>query len=184
MGLYFRTGLLGGSAGNLDNISGDSLADSDVSLTYESGEVQFHYLDEDSGATENSPSIISPDDSPGNKRWRLCDLAVNDLKCYGNILPGDSVQELIGSGEISTAVPVTEFKANGVNLLTIGSGENNGQLKYVCMVSGESETNYGILSGNNFAGTSLVFGHNGDAAALIWTSDGKWNYLGAAQYTP
>jgi hypothetical protein len=59
-----RTSLTGGVDGSLDNIDGALLT----------------ILDEDSGAAESSPDVISPDSNAGNKRWILLDV-------YGATLP-------------------------------------------------------------------------------------------------
>ena len=174
--IHFRVGLTGGSSGELNNINGNSLHDKDMSIAYESGEVSFYHLDEFSGSQESPPYVIPPILNSGEKRWLLCDLVIGNLKHYGEVKQKYSgVQSLIGAGEIDTAIPVTEFQATGADILTIGSGEQN-RIKYVCMVSGGDDGHFGILSGENFAGDNLLFAHNGDSAALLFTS-GKWRYL-------
>ena len=181
MGIYFRTGLVGDSPGNLDNLNGSRLGSNDIGITSESGEVYFHYLDENSGLPLSSPNIIPPSANAGNKRWVLCDFVTKDLVHYGEIeYSYTGVQTLIGSGEINADVPVTEFQATGADILSIADGSQS-QVKYVCMVSGEAGGHFGILSGENFAGDNLLFAHNGDSAALLFTS-GKWYYLKSTQY--
>ena len=65
------TALTGGAATALDSIDGDDLAEGDHAILYISGTVYFYILDEDSAATESSPTVISPDDNAGDKRWIL-----------------------------------------------------------------------------------------------------------------
>ena len=65
------TALTGGASTALDSIDGDDLAEGDHAILYISGTVYFYLLDEDSAATESSPTVISPDDNAGDKRWIL-----------------------------------------------------------------------------------------------------------------
>jgi len=85
---YFCTALTGGTSGCLDKIDGDNLADQDVALVVIQSEQKFYIfsLDEDSGATESSPDVISPDSNAGDKRWVLVEnyggLSDDDHKVY------------------------------------------------------------------------------------------------------
>lgn len=74
---YPATVLTGGGAGSLDKIDGDLLSNGDVALvvlendgTYGNA-VLIYVLDSDSGLSESSPEVISPDTNSGTKRWEL-----------------------------------------------------------------------------------------------------------------
>ncbi len=63
--------LTGGASGALDAIDGAGLTDLDAAIVQTDGAVYFYHLDATSGAAEDSPNIIAPDDNPGTKRWVL-----------------------------------------------------------------------------------------------------------------
>jgi len=68
--VYAATSLTGGVTGSLDNINGSALNDKDVAMvTVQGGNMMPFVLDASSGASENSPYVISPDDNAGTKRW-------------------------------------------------------------------------------------------------------------------
>ncbi len=73
--VYIKTELTGGGASALDGISGTILADGDMAFVNTGGGtdgIEYIYiLDADSGAAENSPKVISPDNNAGAKRWIL-----------------------------------------------------------------------------------------------------------------
>jgi hypothetical protein len=75
-----RTSLTGGVDGSLDNIDGALLTDGDHAFVLTATHAYFYVLDDDSGAAESSPDVISPDSNAGNKRWILLDV-------YGAALP-------------------------------------------------------------------------------------------------
>ncbi|MCK5606538.1 hypothetical protein KAR91_31840 [Candidatus Pacearchaeota archaeon] len=70
--LYRATVLTGGGTYALDALDGDSLADLDSAIVITTGQVVYFYtLDDDSGVSESSPEVISPDTNAGTKRWIL-----------------------------------------------------------------------------------------------------------------
>jgi len=69
--IYYRTALTGGAATALDEADGTALTDGDMAIVQYSGDFYFYLLDDDSAAAESSPSVISPDDNAGDKRWIL-----------------------------------------------------------------------------------------------------------------
>jgi len=69
--VFYRTGLTGGAAGDMDGIDGNSLAEGYRCEVEEAGVVYTYTLNASSGAAESSPAIISPDTNAGNKRWIL-----------------------------------------------------------------------------------------------------------------
>lgn len=68
---YSKTALTGGAETALDYIDGDLLTDGDVAHVMTGGLLYTYKLNATSGATESSPSIISPDTNAGDKRWVL-----------------------------------------------------------------------------------------------------------------
>ena len=68
---YYKTGLTGGAATDLDGIDGAGLSDADAAVVYDTSKAYFYLLDDDSGAAESSPDVISPDTNAGTKRWIL-----------------------------------------------------------------------------------------------------------------
>lgn len=70
--IYAFSSLIGGSDESyLDYFDGNDLVDGDFAFGLVDG-IQYAYkLDASSGATENSPRIISPDTNAGTKRWVL-----------------------------------------------------------------------------------------------------------------
>lgn len=72
---YVKTGLTGGASTALDSIDGSSLINGDTARVWTnlgSGDQEYRYvLDEDSGESESSPNVITPDTNPGNKAWIL-----------------------------------------------------------------------------------------------------------------
>lgn len=68
-----KTGLTGGASTDIDGIGGASLDDGDIAMAFVD-EVVYHYsLDADSALAANTPYIIIPVSSPGDKRWILQD---------------------------------------------------------------------------------------------------------------
>jgi hypothetical protein len=55
----------------LDSWDGDGLSDGQMAFGIVSGVFMAYYLDDDSGATESLPDVISPDTNAGTKRWIL-----------------------------------------------------------------------------------------------------------------
>jgi len=74
--VFYRTGLTGGAAGDMDGIDGNSLAEGYRCQVEKAGLVYIYWLNASSGAAESSPGIISPDTNAGNKRWILAEIYV------------------------------------------------------------------------------------------------------------
>lgn len=70
--VHGATSLIGGGTGALDAIDGADLAEPDIAIVAFLNKFFIYSLDDDSGATESSPEIISPDANAGTKRWILC----------------------------------------------------------------------------------------------------------------
>jgi hypothetical protein len=107
--IYCATGLTGGTTGKLDTINGSDLADKDMAIVCDQTTFYFYVLDDDSGAAESSPDVISPDDNAGDKRWLLQSIHVNDLTISDDIiLATDDVKigdtlEVVGSTQFGDA---------------------------------------------------------------------------------
>ena len=84
--IYCATGLTGGGTGDLDSISGAGLIDKDMAFAIDQTTVYVYALDADSAAAESSPDVIAPDTSPGDKRWILQSLRVNDITVSDDII--------------------------------------------------------------------------------------------------
>ena len=69
--VYAAISLVGGSAGSLDALSGDTLQDGDCAVVFSQGYSYFYTLKENSGMTENIPYVICPDFNALTKRWVL-----------------------------------------------------------------------------------------------------------------
>lgn len=72
--IYGSRALNGGGIGALDRINGDLLNDQDKALVATETAAYLYNLDENSGAAEDVPKIITPDSEDaggGNKRWEL-----------------------------------------------------------------------------------------------------------------
>ena len=68
---FFKTALTGGTAASLDGIDGDELTDGDFALAMVAGVFYPYLLNDDAGGVESSPTLITPDDNAGDKRWIL-----------------------------------------------------------------------------------------------------------------
>jgi len=80
------SGLTGGAVGALDSIDGSLLNDGDLAVVLASDDQAYFYtLDADSGATEASPRIISPDTNAGNKRWIRIGPKIDRLTNYADL---------------------------------------------------------------------------------------------------
>jgi hypothetical protein len=82
---YWATGLTGGTAGFLDAIdptdtdgSATALVDGDFCDVVEEDMISLYIARESSGAVENVPDIIVPDNNPGNFWWELIERIPQD----------------------------------------------------------------------------------------------------------
>ncbi len=73
----------GGDA--LDGYDGADLVDGMKAAVFSPDSFAPYILDDDSGAGENSPQVISPDANPGTKRWILQEGIFAGLTSYGTI---------------------------------------------------------------------------------------------------
>lgn len=120
----FRS-LIGGVPGSLDLKDGTNLLDEDIAEVAELATNLFriYKLDATSGASENSPWIISPDTNAGTKRWILvrtlpASETVNLIKNSGNRSASNSTLENVGSNLISSWVNTSYdvFASSGADI--------------------------------------------------------------------
>jgi len=114
--VYAATALTGGGSGALDAIDGTNLADGDCAVVFVAlGQVYFYTLDDDSGAAESSPAIISPDSNAGSKRWILSGLNVGGKKV---------VLDLDGDTSITADTDdQLDFECAGADQITLVDGK-------------------------------------------------------------
>jgi hypothetical protein len=93
--IYAAIALTGGGTGALDKINGGVLNDADCAVVIDAvnNKAYLYTLDASSGAAESSPDVISPDTSPGNKRWLLVDTVAVDGQF-------DNIQVLTAAGDL------------------------------------------------------------------------------------
>ena len=81
--IYVKSVLTGGAANALDGIDGSNLLNDDIAFViYNQTNWYCFALDADSAAAESSPSVISPDNNAGDKRWLLLDLVALGISLY------------------------------------------------------------------------------------------------------
>jgi hypothetical protein len=70
---YGAIGLTGGTTGMLDDIEGSFLNNNDGAIVIDvtNNKFYFYLLDSDSGLAASSPTVISPVNNAGTKRWIL-----------------------------------------------------------------------------------------------------------------
>jgi len=95
--IYATISLTGGADGALDAINGSDLNEADASICFSKDYTYIHYLDEDSGAVENSPFIIKPDNNAEDKRWILSGLYAHKL----HLRYGTSINEFSTDGSFA-----------------------------------------------------------------------------------
>ena len=126
---YWASALIGGTTGCLDKIDGADLADKDIAIVGDSTTTAYIYwLDDDSGASESSPSIISPDTNAGNKRWLLLGLIASGI----TLVDGSSLslqEDITFTG--ATTVNQIKMPNNLADALSILQGAN----KYVTFIT-------------------------------------------------
>lgn len=97
--------LTGGGFGALDKIDGAALQNLEMAFGVVNGVQHCYWLDEDSGASENSPYVITPDTNAGNKRWILADFQapfshVQVNRSTAQSLPNDTETTFIFDTEV------------------------------------------------------------------------------------
>jgi len=153
-----RTG--GGEA--LDGIDGQDLVDGYTAIVNHSSGTYFYVLDDDSGAVESDPTVISPDTNAGDKRWLLT--------------------AYIGSNTVSTlandATPSisagNKFVTGGTTTITDFDDGFTGKIIYIL-----SQHSITITDGTNIFlnGSGSWNMQTQDTLTLIQKSDGTWHEI-------
>ncbi len=78
-GGYWANVLVGGGTGALDSINGTGLNNLDTAWCRTIDTLYPFTLDATSGAAEDSPNVIAPDNNAGTKRWLLSGIRCNTL---------------------------------------------------------------------------------------------------------
>lgn len=145
--VFYRQGLTGGAASDLDEKDGADLNDGDAAFVMTGSAVYNYRLDASSGAAESSPNTIAPDTNAGSKRWLL--QAVQNVQTpeYSNITTSTTL-----------AVAMTYNDSSGTNTHTLPllSGTSAGE-RIELYISGADRT--------------VIINHNASdsSGAEIWT---------------
>lgn len=155
---YSFSSLTGGGVDSLDSFSGSLLFDGDIAITFDHTNdlVYVHLLDDDSGAAENSPNIIKPDNNAGTKRWVL----KNSFSDYTDYYAKSDTVGAVGASMIggggtavtytSSVITISGATAGGVvtdhaalDNLDYDHAQHNGFVSTVFLttVSGDLQTN-------------------------------------------
>ena len=119
---WSKTALIGGTADALDSIDGAGLTDGDFAHVVADGKIYIYKLDDDSGATESSPGVITPDANAGTKRWILAGERTTEVTEYCTT---DELSQLHESGVVkadlvklhditSSATEINQLHESGV----------------------------------------------------------------------
>lgn len=157
---YPATALTGGGVGALDKIDGAILSNADVAFvvlendaTYENA-LLIYVLDADSAAAESSPSVISPDTNPGNKRWELSRIIASTLQTGGSSSPTVEFLDSDAPGSDKEIGDITVEYVDG------GDGSENsdiyiyiwqGGVKTLVLQFDESDDRWEIPTGKHFS---------------------------------
>lgn len=129
---YCFTDLIGGGAGALDSRDGADLSDGDAALVVIDGTTYTYRLDATSGASEDSPNVISPDSNPGSKRWILQSMAGVQGSTGGHFATREYVDLALGAFK-SFFISDT---ASGVGALNYAYPQETGEGQSTIVTSG------------------------------------------------
>jgi hypothetical protein len=156
---WSKTALIGGTADALDSIDGASLTDGDFAHVVAGGKLYIYKLDDDSGATESSPGVITPDANAGTKRWILIGERTTEVTDYCDTADLE---------ELHAAAPSGLVKKRGADItVTVGSGGDYSTINdalaalsayYPLYVSGGFTAEISLLTGFEMAEQVLVSG--------------------------
>jgi len=154
----------GGSTGAADAVDGAALNDIDGLIMIKTSQVaRFYTLEESSGATESSPTIISPNSSAGNKRWLMC-----KIDALGFILresgTSNTTTLALSSGDMTLTNDIDDktislIGKHGGSSKTLFAGDPDGATELYYAGTKEAETISNGLKAThtfNIAGTTTV----------------------------
>lgn len=140
--MYWAYSLTGGTTGSLDNIdacntdgAGTDLADADSAIVVErtAGVLYFYFFNATSGAAENSPYVIAPDECDGGAyagdgRWILTSLMAGGSTAQvdfgttgGRITAASGVFTVAGIGNTNNENITIDFEGTA-NAVTVSTG--------------------------------------------------------------
>ena len=96
---WSKTALIGGTTDALDSIDGAGLTDGDYAHVVADGKIYIYKLDDDSGATESSPGVITPDVNAGTKRWILAGERTTEVTEYCDTGDLENLHNIMGESE-------------------------------------------------------------------------------------
>jgi hypothetical protein len=143
---YRRRGLTGGASGALDALDGANLANGDVAIVYDptTDGTYVYNLDSASGATEDSPAVISPNANAGTKRWVLTQAVCTEQTVTGMAGSGTYVVTVNADGKlIRSSSTIGTIIGDDTKLISGGSvawtsGYTYSVAKAEYMIAGES----------------------------------------------
>lgn len=162
--LYWKSNISGGLAGYMDAISGSGLNDGDVCVVVSGTNFYFYILDVDSGLSESSPTVISPDISAGTKRWVL--ISYNGEYIQADTIDDDSLD--------FTDITLVDF-TNDAGFLTSQTShadvvQDGDFASQGIMLRGASSGVYSILTDSS-ANWNTAYGWGNHASAGYLTSE-------------
>jgi hypothetical protein len=165
MNRYIVYGLTGGGTGALDAIDGAILNDEDQAYVTVAGGFTYHYvLDDDSGAGESSPDIISPDTNAGTKRWIL-------NAVYGVVLEADfNANTILAATADNTPVTLTVGEQTLVGRITSGNIAALTPTQIRVLINVEDNADVTDATNVNAAGAVMEADYNANTV-LAATSD-------------
>ena len=193
-GIYAGIDLIGGGVGAIDKINGNVLNDKDIFLTTKNGILYPHWLDDDSGAAEDSPRIISPDLNAGTKRWLLAGLFVGSIITKSpkvNIMAfgADPTGASDSSVAIQKAIDYIRVTGSGCLFIPIGVFKVETSLDCTGFLGAEGDTYKGLhIEGVSMNGSRILGATSGkpvfDFTASGYCSIDKLRITGHSSDTP
>jgi len=170
---YKKTAITGGGATAVDGIAVADLLDGDFAFVFSSGALYAYVYDDDSGATESSPDIITPDDvGVGAGRWVLQSM-ISKLK-YDSSLSSDHSY----FGETETGV-VGETVVFG-NLLYWDISEAKWKLADADAIATMGRLALSLGAGNNTDSVLLLIKGYARDDSWNWTADDSKKFIYAS----
>ena len=154
-GFYLCLNLIGGGLGALDKLDGSVLNDKDGAIVITESGTYTYFLDNDSGAAENSPFVISPNNNAGNKRW---------------ILKSSDVKETVTVGSPTLSLlGVTKLDSSGGAITgTLADGAVIGGIKTIIMTDATTSSTITVAHHVTSDPEVFTFAQVGDTLILVW----------------
>jgi len=152
---YWADGSIGGTTGTIDKIPGAGLQDKDILIQADQTDARIYSLDDDSGATESFPSVVSPDTDAGTKRWLLQGLILPNtglklldtnsshtlqVKWNENDSANRTLNLLIAGADRSLTLNENFTIGNGTDITITGVGQANALTLYESLTVGDGNS--------------------------------------------